>query len=215
MKVAGRCWVIRIGASKLRGNARNSWPSAWMPPVDAPIASRSTLPNGFDGSGSTSIASLRSDISTSRVSRSIRVRENCPARLPATGFTIVSAAPSASAWMLAAWPSCADEETTMIRACPPASIRSGSAVSPSMPGMSISSSITSTLLFASQDSAVAASGNVAATSNRPDSPTIRSITARATELSSTINTRGRRGAGTGSLGFRASADIAPYAIPTI
>ena len=41
MNDCGRCWVIRIGVWKLAGSARSTWLSAWMPPVDAPIATRS------------------------------------------------------------------------------------------------------------------------------------------------------------------------------
>ena len=41
MKAAGRCWVTSTGARKVAGKRPNSWPSAWMPPVEAPIATRS------------------------------------------------------------------------------------------------------------------------------------------------------------------------------
>ena len=43
MKAAGRCWVTRIGTWIAAGKASNRFATAWMPPVEAPIA---TSPSG-------------------------------------------------------------------------------------------------------------------------------------------------------------------------
>ena len=41
MNGAGRCWVTRIGTPIRFGSVSKKLLSAWMPPVDAPIASSS------------------------------------------------------------------------------------------------------------------------------------------------------------------------------
>ncbi len=38
MNDAGRCCVTRIGTEKSDGSPVSTWLSAWIPPVDAPIA---------------------------------------------------------------------------------------------------------------------------------------------------------------------------------
>ena len=51
MNEAGRCWVTRIGTLTRGVSEPSSWPSAWIPPVEAPIASRcgATLAAGRSG----------------------------------------------------------------------------------------------------------------------------------------------------------------------
>jgi hypothetical protein len=104
-------------------------------------------------------------------------------------LTKVSAAPSASARSVAAAPSPADDETINTLASRPAAIRSGSAVRPSTPGISISSRMNSVVARPRNSSAALTDPTAPTTEKHSLASTIRAITARATTESSTINTR--------------------------
>jgi len=104
---------------------------AWMPPVEAPIrddfdaAQHARWRAGAGGPRYERRAWGRHDrpprrLRTGGDSFSSRISENRPAKSPILGFTSVSAAPSASASIVAAAPSPQDEETTRILAPAPA-----------------------------------------------------------------------------------------------
>src|SRR3569623_994392 len=189
MNDSGKCCVIRIGSRKSAGSRRSNWLSAWMPPVDAPIATISkSLPGAAAPGGVRGM--ITSSGATSRVSFSLSKSPKRPANAPASGLTNVSAAPSASACTVVTAPSSHAEETISTRAPWPAAIKSGSAVRPSLPGISTSSTITSTRCLARKANTVFTADTAPATTKRPAPSIARAMIARATTESSTIRTDG-------------------------
>ena len=193
MNDAGRCCVTRTGRPTRRGMPRRNWPSAWIPPVEAPMArTRGVLPEpglALSGGGA-AIPGIRrrADAEPSARTLARRVSGYPSSKLPASGLGNVSAAPRAKAAKVCSAPSTVSEETTMIRApCAAAMIR-GRPSSPPIPGMSRSSRITSTRTSPSKRIACSAVPATATTAISSSPATMREWTVRAVTESSTTMT---------------------------
>jgi hypothetical protein len=125
MNGAGRCWVTRIGTPIRFGSAWNSTPSAWIPPVEAPIASTSIGSLGIARSSGWAPAARRSRAGGARgVAERLELAEQDfgEAAVEAAGAGLgqrVGGAQSASAATVFSAPSSASEETIITLAPPP------------------------------------------------------------------------------------------------
>ena len=82
---SGRCWVTRIGTPILAGSAWKKLASAWMPPVEAPIASSRTGPSFIARIAPTDGGSASGPRGGSRSCRRGRARGACRAALRRSG----------------------------------------------------------------------------------------------------------------------------------
>src|SRR4029078_1606722 len=204
-------WVRRIAPRILPGTSWTRAPSAWMPPVEAPIASTSMGSVGMARSGVaepffTGAGGGSTEAWPRLLSLPSRISENLPLKRPVPGFGSVSAAPSASAATVCSAPSSASEETIMTFAPAAAPMIRGIAARPPAPGISRSSTTMSTRTWPSASMASSAVPATAEISNAGSLSIMRESTARATVESSTIISRMRRRAGGGS--GRRSRDLA-------
>ena len=203
MKLAGRCWVISSGTSKSGWSRRSIRPSAWMPPVDAPIATtsgrriRRESAGGTKEGGALAAGAVRGAgcvVSPASLAPSARILPSRAARYssvkpPGRGLSSVSAAPICKADSVCSAPSTVSEETTRTCGLPGVARISGSAPRPPIPGISRSSSTTSAGVRASCDRAPSALDAVPVITSAGSLSTIRLKIVRTVSESSTIITR--------------------------